>query len=464
MSDNNLSATAVQQGMQGVYHMAKIEHVYQYTGRSAFVSAADNQQLSLVCETTHAQQPDQFLTACTRDPQVTARALRAVSEIVGSRFYVPPAMLARILREADPVATVSPEAVRFEGFSACCSAYIRLDIGDGALEVAHRRNGTTNVDFGAELRAALAKVTPDSRMEITIGSKAVGISHERARVVERKVPLPVRWLKGFGNVQVHLAGMQPAFALPRVAAQRFLRTLPRSKSDHEIWVSASSNAVRTTSRAMPGSVPLRGGHRLRVLEPLVAKARELQVYHNATLGSSAWILDFETQRLVLVLNAEPWRGFSGDGALLSDLAMPAADIAAVRAHLNWQDRLDPSALSQATGKTPDELQRTMSQLAALGLVGFDLAQGAWFHRVLPFDMDRVIALNPRLKAARKLVDNGAVTLGGGSADVESENVVHRVRMTDDSYSCTCPWYMKNKAARGPCKHVLAVEMAMERIT
>src|SRR5688572_22416902 len=67
-----------------------------------------------------------FLQARLAFPQVTARALRAVSDMAGARFYVPPAMLARILREADPVATVSPQAVRFEGFSACCSAYVRL--------------------------------------------------------------------------------------------------------------------------------------------------------------------------------------------------------------------------------------------------------------------------------------------------------------------------------------------------
>jgi len=443
--------------------MAKIEYVFQYAGHSSFSGSARKQHLSLVCENAGPEEPDQFLAAVARAPEITAKALRAVSEIVGARFYVPPSMLARILREADPVATVSPGAVRFEGFSACCSAYIRLDIEDGALEVDQRRNGTTNVDFGAELRAALAQVNPDSRMEITIGPKAVGVSHERASVVERKVPLPVRWLKGFGDVQIHLAGMEPAFTLPGVAAQRFLRTLPRSKSDHEIWITASAGTVRTTTRQTPGSVPLRGGHRLRVFETLIGKARALHVYRNPELNSTAWVLDFETQRLVLVLNAEPWRGFSGDGGLLSDLAVSDTDTAALRAHLNWQDRLELPALAQATGKTPDQMRRAISHLAASGLIGFDLAQSAWFHRVLPFDMTRVESLNPRLKAARKLVADRAVTLHDGGADVTSDNAVHRVGFSNDSYSCTCPWYAKNKTTRGPCKHVLAAEIEAERL-
>lgn len=444
--------------------MTGIEHVYQYAGRSSFYGQAHEHHLSLVCENISPTEPRQFLTAFAREPEITAKALRAVSEIVGSRFYVPPSMLARILREADPVATVSAGAVRFEGFSACCSAYIRLDMGDEALEVEHRRNGTTNVDFGAELRAALAQVKADSRVQITIGAESVGISHERASVVERKVPLPVRWLKGFGDVQAHLAGMEQAFSLSRVSAQRFLRTLPRSKSDHQIWVSLAGSAVRATSRPTPDSVLLRGGNRLRVFETLVGKAKALHVYRNPALDSSAWVLDFGSQRLVLVLNAEPWRGFSGDGGILSDIAVPEMDIADLRAHLNWQDKLDLAALAQATNKSQDQLRRAISQLAASGLVGFDLAQDAWFHRVLPFDMTRVEALNPRLKAARKLVEADAVTLSDGKVEVVSENVVHRVEFTDGDYSCTCPWYAKNKMKRGPCKHVLAAEIVVERTT
>ena len=131
-----------------------------------------------------------FLKARALAPIVTAKSLRAVSEIVGSRFYVPPSMLAKILREADPVATVGTDAVRFEGFSACCSAYIRLDIDEGALDVAERRKGTTNVDFGPELRGALASVASDTDLRIGIGAEAVEIEKDGERIIEKKVPLP----------------------------------------------------------------------------------------------------------------------------------------------------------------------------------------------------------------------------------------------------------------------------------
>src|SRR6185369_16197692 len=47
-------------------------------------------------------------------PRRTAGLLRALMNIVRSRFHVPPAMLGRILAESDPVVTSSDDRLRFE--------------------------------------------------------------------------------------------------------------------------------------------------------------------------------------------------------------------------------------------------------------------------------------------------------------------------------------------------------------
>lgn len=435
-----------------------------YAGASALTGPAAAPHLTLLSDVAATPEPVRFLEAVATAPEVTAKALRAVSEIVGARFYVPPSMLARILREADPVVTVGPRAVRFEGFSACCSAYIRHDMGDGALEVSARRNGTTNVDFGAELRGSLAGVRAGTRLGLTIGPEAVGIANDGAEIVERKVPLPERWIRGFGEVQVAMAGMRPAFTLPRISAQRFLRALPRSKSDHLQWVSLRGREARSAARETPGAVPLRGAHRLRVLDPLAPAASALHVYRNPRLGSTAWVLELGPQRLGLVLNLEPWRGFSGDGGLLSELAREEdGALAALRAQLGWQDRLDQAALAETTGLTQKRVETGLARLAALGLVGYDLAEGAYFHRALPFDLDRVQALNPRLEDARALLARGAVRLAEDrrSAEVASADVLHRVEVTPEGLRCTCPWHARTGGARGACKHALAVEIVLE---
>jgi hypothetical protein len=47
---------------------------------------------------------------------------------VASRFFVPPAMLERILALADPIVTSGGGMLRFEGFSGCRSVYARVDL------------------------------------------------------------------------------------------------------------------------------------------------------------------------------------------------------------------------------------------------------------------------------------------------------------------------------------------------
>ncbi len=374
-----------------------IEHVYTYEYFSGLHGAPAAPTLSLASDrTVSANQP--FLRARATDPVITAKSLRAVSEIVGSRFYVPPSMLAKILREADPVVTVGGDAVRFEGFSACCSAYIRLDLDDTALDVEQRGKGTTNVDFGAELRGALASVARNTELGITVGADAVAIEKNGDAIVEKKVPLPLRWIKGF--------------------------------------------------------------------EPLVNLADSLGVHINPTTGATSWALDFGSQRLWLVLNAEPWRGFSGDGGLLERLATAdETGIATVTAELNWQDRVDPVELSTRTGLAPDTVKAALSRLAATGRVGYDLERAGFFHRDLPFDLSDVQRLNPRLKSAMALCEAGAVRRNGSGADVVTEDVTHRVNLAegDGGWRCTCPWFAKNGTQRGPCKHILATELDLEKI-
>ncbi|WP_420334078.1 SWIM zinc finger family protein [Roseibium sp.] len=445
--------------------MPATDKTYRYAASSGVHANAGRTRLTLATDRgVSPSNSGHFLSARALYPDITARGLRAVSETVAARYYIPPGMLAKILREADPVVTVSPGAVRFEGFSACCSAYARMDLTPDALEVSHSRNGTTNVDFGAELRGALANVGGDTDFDITVSQDAVGITRDDITVVERKVPLPLRWIRGFAEVQVVQGQMQPAFHLSRVAAQRFLRTLPRSKDDSARWVSVRGGIAAVSSRPTDGAVLLRGAHRLRLLEAMVSRSGGMDVFSAEATGASAWSLDFGSQRFWLVLNAEPWRGFSGDGGTLSAMASSSSDaVAAIRAQLNWQDRIDVPALSSATGLETHIVEDALAELAARGLVGFDLGRMGYFHRVLPFDLAPLDDLNPRLKAARDLCDANAVTMTPFGAEVASKDAVHKVDRDAQGWRCTCPWFSKHGRQRGPCKHVLAVEMQLERL-
>jgi hypothetical protein len=291
--------------------------------------------------------------------------------------------------------------------------------------------------------------------------------------VERKVALPLRWLKGFVEVQAVQADMTARFEVDGGEARRFLRALPRQKAGAlPSWVEGGGRGLRLAFRGAAGAVPLLGLDRVRLLEPLARQATGLRLYSDG--ASSAWELTYPDARFVLVVSAEPARGFSGEGQVLEALARErsasprtAAALARVRAALSWQPRLAPAGLAKNLSLAPKAVEAALATLGTRGLVGFDLADGGYFQRVLPFDLDLVEKLHPRLVAARKLVAASAVALdppdstGARDARVTSGDLAHRVRLEPASARCTCPWYAKYRGARGPCKHVLAATLAAE---
>ncbi len=445
--------------------MSPLQHVYRYSDHSTLLNTGNDQYLlRLVADLEHRTDTSYF-SGKLLNPLVSARCLRTVSDLVGTRFYIPPSMLTRILLEADPVATVTQSHLRFEGFSACCSTYIRHDMASSSFEAEQFRSGTTNVDFGAAMRSALANIRDTTPLSLTVRQDAVELRADSV-VIEKRVPLPVRWVKGFAEVQSHLSAMEHKFTLSRIQAQRFLRSLPRGKADHEQWVLPTPQGARLATRPTPDGVMVKGTQRLLLLEKLASLCDKLRVWFNPVQGSSSWILDFGGQHLLMTLNSEPWRGFSGDGSVLSDLAtVEAGALAEVKAQLSWQPSLDVADVASATGHTEDAVRKAMGALAAQGLLGFDLDAGSYFHRVLPFDLSSVNKQNPRLKSATELYEKRAVSImkSGASvlADVVSGGVTHQVTIEATGNTCTCPWYSKHKTSRGACKHILATEMTLD---
>ena len=75
-----------------------------------------------------------------------------------TRYYTPPGMVQRLIQQSDPVITCGGGLLRFEGFSACCGVYARLDLLPNALDANRIEPGTANVDFNPPMRAALAQL------------------------------------------------------------------------------------------------------------------------------------------------------------------------------------------------------------------------------------------------------------------------------------------------------------------
>ena len=391
--------------------------------------------------------------------------LLTLAKVVSTRFWMP--LNPRVL---DPVVTSSEAMLRFEGFSSCCGVYARADLGADLFDADIQGRGTTNVDFNSAMRGTLAQLRHSDRVRLAVGADAVQVTRNEETAVEKKVKLPVRWIKGFTEVQAYLPALAPRFTISGPEAFRFVRSLPHGGNPRQAWwVTPLGRGLRLAQREARGAVRLTGVDRIRILEPLLAHATELQVWADETAAVSAWEVIFPAGRFCVVISPEVVRGFSGEGQMLERLADRGGHeaLAQVRAALRWQARIDADALSVRSGLDVSRIEAALALLGSRGLVGFDLAAAAYYHRELPFDMDQVETLHPRLMDARKLVEAKHVRVvnqSGAGADVQAElyvrgtDVEHRVLLAPANDRCTCPWYGKHQGDRGPCKHVLAARI------
>jgi hypothetical protein len=448
---------------------AGVEQVYRYA-RPSTVGVVDGHvdvRLSTSGGTTAAGPAlhPRFFDGFLGHPEQTATALLAVARVARTRFYVPPGMLAAILRSADPVVTSNGDRLRFESFSACCGVHARLDVLPAGMDGPALDTGTTNVDFNPPMRAALAGVGGIDPLHLAVGAEVTVTTMDTA-VTEDKVPLPARWLKGFAEVQVATADAEPAFEVAAVESRRFLRALPRSSGSRgTFWAVQAGSGLRLTSRPSPGAVCLAGPERLQVLEPMLRFARSLRAYSVPGAATNAprpsiWEVTLEDARLVVTLSPDVSRGFSGEGGVLRDLADEGAadDAEAVSVLLAFQPRIDVADVARRAGMSDARARRALGRLGAAGRVGYDAFERSYFHRELPYDPAALEAMHPRLRDARALVDAGAVRIDGDVATVLSGGGEHALRRAEGGWRCSCPWFGKHQDGRGPCKHVLAVEM------
>ena len=443
---------------------SSVAYTYRYPFPSSLDAAPDGPRLRLATCTRSDEHPH-FFAGAPRQPYLLGKLLLVLSDVVRTHFYQPfrPALL-------DPVVTASESMLRFEGFSSCCGVYARADLPAEAFAAEISGRGTTNVDFNDPMRSALARLRDTDTVRLAVGQDEVALERGEHKAVEKKVKLPLRWLKGFGEVQAYQADLEPRLEIPAAEALRFVRTLPKAASAAQRpgFVVQTGRSVRLSPRQGRGGVPLAGPHRARVLEPLLPGAKTLRLWADDGAGVTAWEVEHEAARMFVVLSPEIHRGFSGEGQLLELLASGGGRdiLRTVRARLHWQTRIDAEALAIDLRVPAARVHGALAALGARGLAGYDAADGTFFHRELPFDLDRIEALQPRLKNARKLLDDGGARLverRGETVDFEirGTDVRHQVRLAPAGDRCTCPWWSRYRGRRGPCKHLLVARLLLD---
>lgn len=404
-----------------------------------------------------------FFSGFPARPDVLAAGLLAVADVAASRYA--DAGLAQRLANLDPVVTASGDRLRLESFSACNSVHARLDLLPDGIDEAEVGFGTTNIDVNLPLRTALSGLAGASLLHLTVGPDELRAATLDAQHVERKVALPDRWVRGLAEVPSVTAGMHQVAELSGPAVARFARDLPRTTPPGPVLhLLPGPRGPRVLPRALPGTVAIPGAARLRGMERVLRFSTRLTVHADA-YGATAWVFELPGARLTLVLTADPYRGFSGEGGLLVRLAEPDGAPWGRRllAVLGWDPVVDPARLGAAAGLAPAEVDAGLAWLAASGRLGHDLVEERWFHRELPVDAEKVLRRHPRLRDARALAVDGVRRTGPSSWAVRGSEHEHRVEGgSAAALACSCPWAESHAAGRGPCKHVLAVLMVRAR--
>lgn len=402
-----------------------------------------------------------FFWGTLTEPYITAKCWTTIAKVVRSSFGpIPPSL-------RDPIVSAGTERMRFEGFSSCNGVYVRLDMKPEAVDGEFLANGTTNVDFNDPMLNALNAIQKNEKVTLAVGQQDVQVITSKTKVVEKKVTLPMRWIKGLTSVQLYLADMEMRFELNKIQTIQLFQTLPKGNVKGEFFITKRAGKFMFSTLATPDSARIGGIHRLRLLEGVLAIVDTIYIYESSDKETCAVVCEFEKMQLLMAFSPDAYRGFSGEGKALENMTedLPIEWVYGLNSLLKSNETFDPTMLSIENDIDFGTMENLTSSLSSMGLLGYDLSERNHFYRRLPFKTERILSLNPRLKNAKKLIDNEDITLIKKSAhfieaNVKGTGVSHKVIIDGESQRCTCDWFTAYQGKRGICKHILAVKMSL----
>lgn len=399
-----------------------------------------------------------FFWGRLNSPYIIARSLLTLSKIVSANFMPQGSTL------RDPVITAGGGKLRFEAFSSCCSVYGKVDILPEAIDGEFLQQGTTNVDFNTDMISSLSKIRRDEKLFFSIGKKDVVLQSESKKVVERKVPLPLRWIKGMTTVQILSAGMEKQFTLDKMQIQLLFKAIPKGDVKSDFYLSFRGKRPVLSSIGTSGGICIGAIQRLRLVETILPLAKSLTVYSMNNESAVAFLFDLGNVRFTIMLSRSHWRGFSGEGAALENLAedIDESFLKKLNTYAKVNEEFnEKSSLMKDLPK--QDFTNLCIRLSSMGLLGYDLYDRYYYYRKLPFKLSRIESLNPRYKGALQLIKKNKIEIVDASSDhtemkIQGSGVIHKIILMPEKNRCTCTWFAEYQGDRGDCKHILAAKI------
>jgi hypothetical protein len=436
---------------------------YNYKGISTYskTKGINNLVLAHQTEIEEVNNIPCFFWGSLTDPYVTAKCWTTIAKVVRSSFGPTPPSL------RDPIVSAGSERLRFEGFSSCNGVYVRLDMKPEAIDGEFIANGTTNVDFNDSMLNALNAIQKNEKVTLAVGQQDVQVITSKAKVTEKKVTLPMRWIKGLTSVQLYLADMDIKFELNKIQTIQLFQSLPKGTVKGDFFITKRAGKFMFSTLATADSVRIGGVQRLRLLEGILSIVDKIFIYESSDKQTCSIVAEFGKMQLLMAFSPDSYRGFSGEGNVLETMTenLPIEWVYGLNSLLKSNETFDPTMLSIENDIDFGTMDNLTSNLSSMGLLGYDLSEKAHFYRRLPFKTERILSLNPRLKNAKKLIDNEDIEIVERRADyieakVKGSGVLHKVIIDNNSQRCTCDWFTAYQGKRGICKHILGVKMTV----
>jgi hypothetical protein len=481
-----------------------------YATPSAFDADRSSASLGL---TANARRPVHFRARVRRQIPLLRFALRALGEAIWSgegwlQDDDAPFLL-------DPIVTVHPDRLLFEGFSLDESAYVRLAVDPALFEIEQPvQYGTTNVDFTAWLWSTLGEMrsSRDTALRIeTAGSQAAtGSAGGR---FEAKAELPAAWVRGLLQVQAAMTFPGTGLTLRPVdllAAARFLRyanarVSPRALRYEmepgrdarivlEPWEEIIPLHGAQHGHAEPRTIRTWGRQRLKLIEPLLPFAEGARVYLKGRGLPSFYAIELPGMTFLLGLSGfagQRWTSGLGLALMSASHALPADDLARCLEQLSARYTLSVDEAAASLGLEPPVAMLLLDRLTRQGRAMFDPDTRRYRHRELfetPLDEAALYPPDARQEQAAAWIAQDQVQV----AQCEPEETRKRRRLRTERGSlerdviyrdwratgqvadqpavtvvlndggqlifgqCGCAFFAEHLLNRGPCAHMLAL--------
>ena len=404
--------------------------------------------------------------------------------------------LFRALVPCDPVVTVAPDCVFFECFSKDESAYGCLSVARDAFRAeAGAGLGTTNVDYSLGLYDHFQSLRSYRSTRLLVDPSGFEVKTEGSGDVrEEKIDLPPSWLRGFGQLQAAMALPSRKLTLSVDVVYSILAHLKRHREKEgprslrfklepgkppivvlEPW------GIELVSRGPVYRGPIKEEVRVWGRRRLFALARTLPLAESFDVRlfgaglPSVWTANLGEMRFTLALSgwtANDWTSGSALETHFAELRPDPALVDRAAAHLAEVQLSSRAALGQTLGASESALNAALFALARRGQLVFDYSSElVRFRSIMPSALaETLLGSEPvEIKEGRALaasvtftrkdrVDAGVIAVASfGKMEVEA--LIDRDGQIKRA-TCSCSHFFKNRLRKGPCRHLMAMRLAL----